>query len=536
MRKVLLLFAFVCVNLTSNNAQTNYKVSTDVQKKKVLLEEFTGIHCGNCPDGHKMARILLNSLPGQSYVVSIHAGSYSEPNQGEPDYRTAEGDSISAFLNSAEAGYPCGSLNRTQFNGTSYFISRSLWTAYGQYINKQDAPVNLHMESTYDGSTNKLTVHVEGYYTADSPEGIQTLSVLWTQDDIIGPQNGGGMGDQYVHEHMLRDYITPVWGDTISKGQALKGQYFTKDYVYTLPSSVGPAAVKPEDITVIAFVATDKAGVENVEGGKPAYVNYNETESATIQSPDLPIGTRYGYNFFEAYLKNTSGKKLTSATFDVTVNGQTETHTVTCDIDQFSKGAITIPATMSYADKGKTKYSIVLKQLNGNDVERDTLSGGFQKPAVSSETVNIQFLTDVCASQNRFLLRDADGNIVKEYGPYENGKAATYNETATLEDGKTYCIEVLDAFGDGMLEDGKGGLIVHSGTGKLIDQFYTVSGFGVRSFFTADFATGIADVETDGSASVNALFSINGCRVYDAKTHGLYIVKGKDGKNKIVIK
>lgn len=536
MRKVLLLFSLFCINFVPGNSQTDYKVSTDVQKKKVLLEEFTGIHCGNCPDGHKMARIFLNALPDQSYVVSIHAGHYSVPSQGEPDYRTAEGDSVSGFLDSEMAGYPCGSLNRMKFDEESFFVSRSYWNTYGQYIAKQDAPVNLYVESSYDGKTGKLTVHVEGYYTSDSPEGTQTLSVLWTQDDIIGPQNGGGKGDQYVHEHMLRDYITPVWGDTVSIGQAKKGQYFTKDYVYDLPDSVGPARVKPEDVTVVAFVTTDKADVENVEGGRPAYFNYNETESATLQSPDITIGTRYGYNFFEAYLKNTSGTKLTSATFDVTVNGQTETHTVECDIDQFSKGAITIPAKMSYADKGKTKYSIVLTQLNGKDVERDTISGGFQKPAVSAATVNVQILTDACASQNRFLLKDADGNVVKEFGPYENGKVATYDETATLEDGKTYCIEVTDSYGDGLLEDGKGGLIVHSGNGKLIDQFYSINGFGVRSFFTVDVAAGIAGVETDGSASVNALFSISGCRVYNAKTHGLYIVKGKDGKNKIAIK
>ena len=537
MRKVLLLFSLVCANLVPSAAQTDYKVSTEVQKQKVLLEEFTGIHCGNCPDGHQMARILLNSLPGNSYVVSIHAGSYSTPNPGEPDYRTAVGDSVSSFLGSERAGYPCGSMNRTNISGSSYFIPRAYWVAYGQYFSSQDAPVNLYVNSVYDGATKKLTVHVEGYYTADSPEGTQTLSVLWTQDDVLGPQNGATKGDQYEHEHMLRDYISPVWGDTISIGRATKGTYFTKDYVYALPDSVGPVAVKPEDMTVLAFVTTNKADVENVEGGKPVYVNYNETESAKLQSPDLAIGTRYGYNFFEAYLKNNSGVKVSSATFDVTVNGQTETHTVACDIDQFSKGAIKIPATMSYASKGKTKYSIVLTQLNGKDVERDTLSGGFQKPAVSSDTVKIQFLTDECASQNRFLLKDADGNIVHEFGPYEDGKAATYDETASVEDGKTYCLEVLDAYGDGMLEKGKGGLVVHSGTGKLIDQFYTVNGFGVRSFFTVDvLAAGIDNVEAGNTSTNSVLYTLDGRKVSKANAHGLYVVKDKNGSKKVIMK
>ena len=35
-----------------------YEVSTEVSKKNVLLEEFTGLYCGNCPDGHVMAEAM----------------------------------------------------------------------------------------------------------------------------------------------------------------------------------------------------------------------------------------------------------------------------------------------------------------------------------------------------------------------------------------------------------------------------------------------------------------------------------------------
>ena len=520
----------VCMTPLVSLAQTDYQVSTEVQKKKVLLEEFTGIHCGWCPEGHKISQRMLKGMAGQAYAINIHAGSYSEPNGGEPDYRTPEGDSLSVLLNSAEAGYPCGTINREAYDGHTLY-SRSLWIPLAQYYNEQDAPVNLYVKSVYDGETGQLTVHVEGYYTAQPSAGTHTLNVCWTQSDILGPQNGGGVGDAYSHQHMLRDYVTPLWGDTLLAAQ---GQYFVRDYVYTLPQAVGPAAVKPEDISVIAFVTTDKVGIENVEGGKPLYTHYNETPCGELKGPDMPIGTRYGYNYFDLYLKNKSSQRLTSATFDVTVDGITEEQTVSCDIDQFSTGAVRIPATLRYAAKGKTKYSVVLTGLNGTEVTRDTLSGGFQKPAYTNTTVRFQITTDTQASQNQFLLKDADGNVVKEFGPYADGKVETYTETATLEEGKTYCMEITDSWGDGMLSGGKGALVVRSGNNRLIDQFYTITGYGVRSFFTVDTAAGIQNLPSHTEAAADTeCYTIDG-RPATQAPRGLYLVKQGDKTMKII--
>lgn len=506
-------------------AQTQYNVSTDTEKRKVLLEEFTGIHCGWCPEGHKVSKIMLNSLPGESFAVNIHAGHYAEPYTGEPDYRTAEGDSLNNYFGANQAGYPCGTMNREQVDG-SYVTSRSLWLAQADYYHKDDAPVNLYVRSDYDGLTRQLTIHVEGYYTADVPQGTQTLSVLWTQDDVVGIQNGNGGGSDYHHQHMLRDYITPLWGDTIA--EAKKGGYFTRDYTYTLPDTVVATPVVPGDVNVIAFVATDKATVGNVAGGRPVFTNYRETEAGQLQETDLAISNRYGYNYFDATLKNLSSKRLTQATFDVTVNGATATKTVGCDIDQFDKATVRIPCEMQYASKGKTKYSLVLTQLNGVDVERDTLNGSFQKPnTCASNSVKIEIKTDDCASQNTFTLKDADGNTVKEFGPYENGKSATYEEEATgLKDGMAYCLEVTDAWGDGMLEGTKGAITVRSGAGKLIDQYYTVSGYGVRSFFIVDTTTGMADIKADGEAKATPCYTLGGHKT-TPQAKGLLIKGGK---------
>ena len=55
MKKIVLsflgLFAAFAVG-----AQTPQFVSTEAANKNVVLEEFTGINCGFCPDGHKIVK------------------------------------------------------------------------------------------------------------------------------------------------------------------------------------------------------------------------------------------------------------------------------------------------------------------------------------------------------------------------------------------------------------------------------------------------------------------------------------------------
>ena len=57
-------------------------VSTTPENKNVILEEFTGIHCGYCPDGHLMAQNFHDANPGDVVLINIHTGSYANPSPG----------------------------------------------------------------------------------------------------------------------------------------------------------------------------------------------------------------------------------------------------------------------------------------------------------------------------------------------------------------------------------------------------------------------------------------------------------------------
>ena len=89
MMKNLLTIALALVT-TFAFAQTF--VSTTPENKNVVLEEFTGIYCGFCPDGHVIGQGLHDANPNDVFLINIHTGGYSNPNgPNDPDFNTIYG-------------------------------------------------------------------------------------------------------------------------------------------------------------------------------------------------------------------------------------------------------------------------------------------------------------------------------------------------------------------------------------------------------------------------------------------------------------
>jgi len=134
--KKLVLSLFVIV-LIINSSIAQVLVSTVPQQKNVVLEEYTGIHCQYCPDGHAISQAIADANPGRVVLINIHQGSFAVPSAGEPDYRTPFGDALAG--QTALTGYPSGTVNRDLFNGaTTTALGRSAWGAH-----RRDLPIFL---------------------------------------------------------------------------------------------------------------------------------------------------------------------------------------------------------------------------------------------------------------------------------------------------------------------------------------------------------------------------------------------------------
>ena len=160
MKKILSLVVIALLTSFTLSAQGDQFVSTTPTHKNVLLEEYTGINCGYCPDGHRIANQIAAAHPGEVFIINVHAGSYAANT-----YTTQFGNALAN--QTGLTGYPSGTINRHVFTGSNTALGRDKWTANANTILGQSSPVNIAAKGTLDWSTRELSLTVQLYYTAD---------------------------------------------------------------------------------------------------------------------------------------------------------------------------------------------------------------------------------------------------------------------------------------------------------------------------------------------------------------------------------
>ena len=244
MKRTFLIFVFSGFSLFML-AQTF--VNTQAENRNIVIEEFTGIDCTSCPQGHKLATQFHDqNPPGDVFIVNINSGPYAVPDAvGDIDLRSTWGTALANQSNLI--GYPAVIVNRHVFpgfemnpGGTAMYANNASFNA-AEHILTQTAYVNVAAEAIINLGTRELTVVVEVYYTGNSPLATNKINVALLQNDIEGPQSGGiGNQDQvlpngnYNHQHVLRHLLTGQWGMVISNTSA--GSFYTNTITYTIPA------------------------------------------------------------------------------------------------------------------------------------------------------------------------------------------------------------------------------------------------------------------------------------------------------------
>lgn len=213
----------------------------------MLLEEFTAIHCGNCPAGHDLAASLVAAHPGAVIPVELAGGSLAVPQAGQPDLRTPASLALWSFY--SVASQPRALVDRRPYNGQPT-LSTGSWTPAVNAALQLASPVNVGLSSQYDAGTQTLHIDVEAYYTADSPGENDRIEVLVKEDHIIGYQEDyvNGAHASYDHVNVLRAYVTDLWGDEVSTTTA--GSLVQRSYSIEVPAGWNVANCK-----VVAFVS-----------------------------------------------------------------------------------------------------------------------------------------------------------------------------------------------------------------------------------------------------------------------------------------
>lgn len=435
------------------HAQNEQFVSTMPMNKNVILEEYTGVNCVNCPDGHLIANHIAETHPGRAFVINIHAGSFAANT-----YTTDEGTGLlNAFGVNA---FPKATINRHTFNNymDNYLLVRGDWTSASDTIFSQPSPVNIAARGTLDWTTRELNVTVQLYYTSDETSSTNLLNVAILQNNVIGEQDGyyynpqQVVGNHYRHMHMLRHLVTGQWGDSINITTA--GTFIERTYNFTIPEMLGspnPIEAKLEDLAFVAFVAQ----------GQQEILTVCEVEIENIHLPAIgarlkeieasPVLDCSNHAAIAATVKNIGSDPVTALSFEYRIaDNETLNLQWTGNILSLETETILLPGLSVTPNTNQTATARITN-INGQDFDGETFNTTFKKMvADGTSTMTLQIKTDGHSQELSFKLYNAENEIIQQSTPDQFTNNIVCEFPINLPEEGCYHLEVNDAGGNGI--------------------------------------------------------------------------------------
>ena len=242
-------WVFLFISCTTIDESDRYVyVPVASSSRAVLIEDFTGQRCVNCPNAAEEIERLKKEYGTDSIIaVGIHGGEFAiYSNAKFLGLRTEEGDEY--YKHWGVEQQPIGMVNRR--GGLSTVDN---WFKLVNEAIKQ--PTDIRFELTpvlmENGRLNVCLNIIGG-------EPIDANLQLWlTESNIVALQKmpDGTTNQNSVHNHVFRRSINGTWGEPYKSAQ---GEIRYLEFECELDETW-----KPENLSVVAFIYGDK-GVEYV--------------------------------------------------------------------------------------------------------------------------------------------------------------------------------------------------------------------------------------------------------------------------------
>jgi hypothetical protein len=241
----------------SNNGGGNQITDTTKVYRKVLIEDYTGHRCGNCPAAARTLKRIDSIYHGKIVPLAIHCTNFANPNVTYPeDFRTAEGTEYDNVLGvSASSGLPNGLVNRKGFGTPNFVKADAQWESEAQTYFNQEADFKIELNNSYNSTFNSFNSEVKVTALKDL-SGEYNVTLLLIEDSIIGVQYDQSLPvaqqvvTNYKFMHVLRKSINTAWGEQAFNGTITKNQSFTKTFSNVSLNS----GYNPGKCQVIAFI------------------------------------------------------------------------------------------------------------------------------------------------------------------------------------------------------------------------------------------------------------------------------------------
>lgn len=222
-------------------------------KKNVLIEDFTGQRCTNCPNATDEIVSLQGSYGAERLIaVSIHGGSLSlqSTESSSAGLATEQGNEYHTHF--GLESWPKGMVDRT-----GGLLDYEAWNAAAFSRFGIEPKVDLQATALdFDAQTRSLTLSVS---VTASEEVSGNLQLWLTESQITAVQflPTGGVDTEYVHNHVFRASINDPYGDPLALSS---GESVQKSYSYSFERAYWQA----ENMALVAFFYNDDDGVMQV--------------------------------------------------------------------------------------------------------------------------------------------------------------------------------------------------------------------------------------------------------------------------------
>lgn len=222
-------------------------------QRVVLLEDFTGQECVNCPAAHEIIEALVEQYPEAIVPVSIHAGGFAiSATARRPGLAQEEGNYYNDKYGIDE--YPKGVVN-----GNSGNLNPEKWGDAVRNALQLPTAVDIDLSASV---TSEDATQIAIACELKASTNLQGTLQLWVlEDNIIARQlTPEGMNNEYVHNHVFRAVVNGKDGESVNL-QANTPE--TKSYTIAIRNTDKEKWVA-ENLSIVAFIRQADGGIAQV--------------------------------------------------------------------------------------------------------------------------------------------------------------------------------------------------------------------------------------------------------------------------------
>jgi len=220
MKNIITLLSFILIIISCDVVEGPYEIDTgnvtpsdtNTYVKKILIEDFTGHTCQNCPSAARELEAIHSLYGDQIIGMAVHVSKtfarpypLSQAPNYQYDFRTKWGKEWDDLFGISEIGLPGGMINRIGYP-SEHRLGKDEWLARVITELEKETDFGISITTNITGDEVEITINTE---ILNNINGDYNLVVCLSESNIINWQKDGAEDiEDYKHNHALRSLLS----------------------------------------------------------------------------------------------------------------------------------------------------------------------------------------------------------------------------------------------------------------------------------------------------------------------------------------